>query len=288
MKPGLASPRDPALSFGREPPPRWKWLLWGFHRYVRRYLARHFHAVRLSRTSSSLPQDSSLPLLVVLNHPSWWDPLIGLFLSGLLPHYEHFAFIDAQALGRYRFMSRLGFLGIELNTYRGAADFLRYGLSLLSRPGHALWVTAQGRFVDVRTRPVHLEAGVGHLAARLSHGLIVPIALEYTFWTERTPEALIRIGAPLVLESGRTLSPQQWTEVITAALTQTMDALAAEAIRQREEDFQILLMGRSGIGGWYESWQRLCAFFRGKTYHPEHASIMRREDQAINRNFTQS
>jgi 1-acyl-sn-glycerol-3-phosphate acyltransferase len=223
--------------------------------------------------------DSSLPLLVVLNHPSWWDPLIGVFLSGLLPQYEHFAFIDAKALGRYRFLSRLGFLGIELDTYRGAADFLRYGISLLSRPGHAVWVTAQGRFADVRTRPLTLEPGVGHLAARLNQGLILPVALEYPFWTERTPEALIRIGTPLAIESapsGR--SAQEWTEIITKALEQTMDALAAEAIRQQAERFATLLSGRTGVGGWYESWQRVRAFFKGETYRPEHASIMHRED----------
>jgi 1-acyl-sn-glycerol-3-phosphate acyltransferase len=217
-------------------------------------------------------------LLIVLNHPSWWDPLIGVFLSGLLPQYEHFAFIDAKALGRYRFLSRLGFLGIELDSYRGAADFLRYGITLLSRPGHAVWVTAQGRFVDVRTRPVHLEAGVGHLAARLKQGLILPIALEYTFWTERTPEALIRVGTPLAIEPGISRSAQQWLEVISETLTQTMDALAVEAISQQEKHFQVLLSGRTGVGGWYESWQRLCAFLRGKTYNPKHSSVMRRED----------
>jgi 1-acyl-sn-glycerol-3-phosphate acyltransferase len=278
MNTGSVAIRDRAPSRLREPPRRWRWLIRGFRRYVRRYLARHFHAVRLSRSGNPLPTDRSSPLLVVLNHPSWWDPLIGVFLSGLLPQYEHFAFIDAKALGRYRFFSRLGFLGIELDSYRGAADFLRYGISLLSRPGHAVWVTAQGHFADVRTRPLRLEPGVGHLAVRLNQGLILPVALEYPFWTERTPEALIRIGTPLAIESappGR--SAQEWTEIITQALEETMDALALEAASQQAERFITLLCGRSGVGGWYGFWQRMRAFFKGETYRPEHAAIMHRE-----------
>lgn len=255
-------------------PRRWPWLIHGFRRYARRYLARHFHAVRLSRTSVAIPTNASTPLLVVLNHASWWDPLLGVFLSEQWPHYEHFAVIDARALQRYRFMARLGFLGIEPNTYRGAADFLRYGLTLLSRPCHALWVTAQGRFVDVRKRPLNLEAGVGHLAARLRRGWVVPIAFEYPFWTERTPEALIRIGQPLDIARENPCSSSGWLAKIDDALTRTMDVLAQEAISQDCTRFYTLLHGRTGVSGWYGCWQRLRAFLRGERYEPEHASIM--------------
>lgn len=278
MNAGSAAIRNHPSSRLRDPPRRWHWLIRGFRRYVRCYLARYFHAIRLSRSGCPLPTNGSPPLLVVVNHPSWWDPLIGVFLSALLPQYEHFAFIDAKALARYRFLSRLGFLGIELDSYRGAADFLRYGITLLSRPGHAVWVAAQGRFADVRTRPLRLEPGVGHLAARLTHGVILPVALEYPFWTERTPEALIRIGTPLGIESappGR--SAQQWTEIIKEALEQAMDGLALEAASQQAERFEVLLSGRSGIGGWYEFWLRARAFLKGETYMPEHASLMRRD-----------
>jgi 1-acyl-sn-glycerol-3-phosphate acyltransferase len=254
-------------------PRPWPWLIRGFRRYVRRYLARNFHALRLSRTSSSLPTDRA-PVLIVLNHPSWWDPLVGVFLSGLWPLYEHYAIIDARGLNRYRFFARLGFLGIELGTYRGAARFWRYGLAILSQPQRALWVTAQGRFADVRERPIRLEKGAGHLAAHLRQGWVVPIALEYTFWTERTPEILIRIGPALNVADLNPLTPQEWSVRIATALTQNMDTLASEAISRNAELFETLLTGRSGVGGWYERWQRLRAFFRGERYQPEHATIL--------------
>ena len=56
----------------------------GFTRYVRRYLRRHFHAVRLVRAGRpEAPAEG--PLVIVLNHPSWWDPLVGAVLAGLFP-----------------------------------------------------------------------------------------------------------------------------------------------------------------------------------------------------------
>src|SRR4051812_8378887 len=107
-----------------ELPRRWPWLLRGFTRYCRRYLRTHFHAVRLSKSSFELPNDDE-PLIVVLNPPSWWDPLLGIILSELLPDREHFAAIDVAAIKRYAFFRRLGFVGIDSKSVRGAMDFLQ-------------------------------------------------------------------------------------------------------------------------------------------------------------------
>jgi len=45
------------------------WLYRGFTRYCRRYVSKHFHAVRISRTSAPVPADGR-PLIFVLNHPA--------------------------------------------------------------------------------------------------------------------------------------------------------------------------------------------------------------------------
>lgn len=174
-------------------PHRWTWLIRGFRRYCTRYVRKHFHAVRLSRSSHPFPSADE-PILVVLNHPSWWDPLIGLILSNHFAERHQFAAIDAVAVNRYAFFKRLGFIGVDQNRLRGAAEFLRIGKTILSEPGRCFWVTAQGRFADVRERPLNLRSGVGHLATRLEAGFVVPLALEYAFWNESNPEALARFG----------------------------------------------------------------------------------------------
>ena len=47
-----------------------------FARYLRRYFARHFNAVRIAR--DGLPATRlDRPLIIYSNHPSWWDPKIG-------------------------------------------------------------------------------------------------------------------------------------------------------------------------------------------------------------------
>jgi 1-acyl-sn-glycerol-3-phosphate acyltransferase len=257
------APRTPPL------PRRWPWLIRGFRSYACRYVRRHFHAVRLSKSGAPLPATDE-PLLIVLNHPSWWDPLIGIVLSRALMPRDQFAAIDAVAVRQYRFFARVGFVGVDPHSVRGAAAFLRTGSALLSRPNTAFWVTAQGRFTDVRERPLALRSGVGHLAARLERGIVLPVALEYAFWTESTPEALIRVGEPLRVADHQGATGKEWTARIEAALTRSLDALNAETMARDPAAFAELLVGKTGVGGVYDVWRRLKAWAGGRRFDPSH------------------
>jgi 1-acyl-sn-glycerol-3-phosphate acyltransferase len=236
---------------------------------VNRYVRKHFRAVRLSKSGAAIPATDE-PILIVLNHPSWWDPLIGIVLSRAFADREQFAAIDAVAVQKYRFFQKLGFVGVDTRSLRGAAEFLRTGCAILSQPNRVFWVTAQGRFTDVRERPLALQSGVGHLAARLERGTVLPVALEYTFWTERTPEALVRIGEPLHVAEHPGLSGKEWTALIEAALTSTLDVLNAEVMRRDPAAFTELLSGRTGVGGMYDWWRRLTAWAHGRQFDPSH------------------
>jgi 1-acyl-sn-glycerol-3-phosphate acyltransferase len=243
----------------------YRWFSW----WVNGYLEKHFHAVRLScGTRPSVPPD--LPLIVVLNHPAWWDPLIGVVVARLLPERTHYAPMDAKALGRYSLFNKLGFYGVEQGTPRGAAAFLRATRAILSQPRSAVWITAQGEFTDPRVRPTLLRPGVGHIARRLDEGLILTLALEYPFWEERFPEALARFGEPMLIGRRRKLSARQWVELIEADLTATQDALKADALSRNAAAFETLLTGKVAIGGIYDRWRKSCAWLRGENFRAEH------------------
>ena len=256
---------DPAL------PRQSRWLLNWFRRYCTRYARRHLHAVRLSQSSHVVPSTEGKPLIFVMNHPSWWDIIIGFVLIERFAHYQHFAPIDAEMLPKYRFFNRLGFFGIDA-TPRGAARFLRTSKAIFAKPFRAMWITAQGKFVDPRQRPIELRPGVGYVASRLDEGYVIPVAVEYPFWEERTPEALVRFGEPLSASSRSRLSAHEWTHRIEAALTAAQDALAGEAMRRDPAAFEVLVSGRVGVGGVYDLWRRLTSWFRGRRFDPAHSA----------------
>ena len=241
---------------------------WAFGWYLRWYFFRKFHAVRVARTG--LPQGfEGRPLIIYGNHPSWWDPALYILLSALLFRGRTgYGPMDAKALGNYGVFERMGVFGIELDSSRGAAHFLSTSLRILSDPASNLWITAEGGFADPRRRPLQLRPGIAHLARRVPRAVILPLAVEYTFWNESKPEALARFGDPIEAAPHRTVA--EWTRHLEDELTRTMDTLAADSIQRDPALFKTLLRGGAGVGGIYDLYRRSRALVGGRRFDPRH------------------
>lgn len=239
-------------------------ILGFFRRIVRGYFRRHFRAVRISG-AEQMKRCGAGPLIVYANHSSWWDPMVLVLLaSKLLPHRKHYAPMDASALERYGILGRIGIFGVEMQTARGAAQFLRTGLAIL-KDGGVLWITPQGRFSDVRDRPLAFKRGLAELVSRVPGGCtVLPLAIEYTFWSERLPETLLQLGNPLRGDAAASVG--QFED----ALLICMDELQRKAIARDPAAFETLQSGRVGTGGWYQLGQRIIARVTGRRYQAEH------------------
>jgi 1-acyl-sn-glycerol-3-phosphate acyltransferase len=245
-----------------------------FSRYLRWYFRRNFHAVRISR--AGMPRlPAGRPAIVYTNHPSWWDPALFVLLSTrLLPGRPGFGPMEADALAQYGLLRRIGVFGVESASRRGAARFLNVSISVLANPSAILWVTAEGAFTDARSRPVRLRPGIAHLARRIEGAVLVPLGIEYTFWNERRPEALVRFGDPL--EASRSRDVGAWTGLLEQQLSRTMDALAADSMTRDASLFLDLERGAEGVGCVYDLWRRFRAVAAGQAFDPSHDAMVRR------------
>src|SRR5258706_5914309 len=253
VDPGKAPKRHPA----KQAPEISPLLLSMFERYAGRSLARQFHAFRLSQAQRPDPMAiRGKPLIVYFNHPAWWDPLICLCLAAqFFPDRKNYAPLDAAALSKDRFFERLGFFGVELDSARGARRFLTLSQQALEQPDSAFWIAAEGRLPDRRCAPVRLRSGIGHLAVRVRQAVLLPLALEYPFWEERTPEALARFGEEIAAgEAG--LKATDWTAVLETRLQAALDALAAHSLARDPSRFDPLLIGSADRGGVAGTWRR--------------------------------
>lgn len=252
-------------------------LLRAFNWYTAWYIWLHFRSLRaahVDRFQNAMAIDPQVPTIIFLNHASWWDPLVCIRIARrLLPGNDNYAPMDAAALGRYGFFRKVGLFPVELGTMHGAMSFLQTAQSLLQSERSILWITPQGRFTDVRKRPVRLMAGLGTLVHRLPACRLIPLAVEYVFWDERLPEILCNFGTPVEVTDGHAHSSAQWTRELARSLEDTMNELAALAQTRDESQFQTFSSRSVGVGGIYQVWLRVQSRLRGKQFHPEHRSI---------------
>jgi 1-acyl-sn-glycerol-3-phosphate acyltransferase len=240
--------------------------------YFQRFFTRHMNALRVTAWGMpSLPADAG-PLVIYSNHPAWWDAAIYVLAADrLFPDRESYAPIDAEMLQRYGVFGRIGAFGVDTHSARGAIAFLSASADVLSRPDRALWITAQGRFSDVRERPLGVKPGVARLPELAPDCTVLPLAIEYSFWLERGAEACLAFGPPMrgrdLLELPRGARLQRLEE----SLTSLVDQLSGDVQTRDPSRFVPVLEGRAGVGGVYDGWRRFAAAVRGRAFDPAHA-----------------
>jgi 1-acyl-sn-glycerol-3-phosphate acyltransferase len=236
--------------------------------YLHWYFRRRFEAVRVL-SAVVPPQFAGRPLVIYCNHPSWWDPaLMLLALPKFFPGRRGYGPMDASSLVRYRLLQSMGIFGIDTDSPTMAADFLRVAKSILSAPDSLLCLTAEGAFTDPRLRPIRLRRGLAHLARANTKAVFLPLALEYCFWNESKPEALMAFGTPVAAAEGATMA--EWNGLLESALTQTMDRLAAASARRTADEFRVVHRGTAGVGGPYDLWRRAYAAVQGASFDVRH------------------
>lgn len=242
-----------------------------FHLIFSRFFRRHMGVLRVPPWGMPAGVGPG-PLIVLANHPSWWDGIAFMLLPvRFFPERELYIPMEAAALAKYRFMRRLGVFGIEPGP-RGAVAFLRTARAVLAHPGAMLWMNAPGRFQDVRDRPVGIAPGVTRLPEIAPDATVLPLALEYVLWTEQRPEMLAAFGTPIAAADLLALDRDAREARIRDALTATMDRLAEDAIARDPARFETVTRGREGMGGIYDLWRRAVAWMRGRRFEPRHVA----------------
>lgn len=234
-----------------------------FLRVVKRYFRRHFRSVMVANLEAI--DKTTTPLVVYGNHVSWWDPMLITLLSRVfMPQRKHYAPMDAVQLKRYPILRKIGIFPVDTTSGRaGAAEFIRTVEAIL-KSGGVLWITPQARFADVREFPLRFKAGLAMLVSRIPNLQLLPLAVEYTFWDERMPEALGRFGEVFTLPDAGT-EIGAINQVLEDKLSAVMLALQADSLKRDASLFTPVLTGKRGTGGVYGFIQRT-----RKNFAPDH------------------
>jgi len=244
-----------------------------FHFYYlifKRLLHKQFHAVRVA----NLPDETvfKTPKLVIYtNHPSWWDAVTFHYIAYRFLGARHVYWpFDAEMIKRYGFFSKIGAFGVEQKQALGSRHFIEACRLIFAEPRNALLLTAQGRFVDCRVRPLKLDKGIAHIGDLAPDATYLPLAIEYTHWLEKRPELLMNFGKP---QDGKTFEGMSRTarlQRLENVLTQTMDELAEKSIARDVSGFQTLAIGHEGIYPVYDLWRRGKAVLTRRPYYSRH------------------
>jgi 1-acyl-sn-glycerol-3-phosphate acyltransferase len=168
-------------------------------RYVRFRLKRTFARTRLFGEDELLDHLGKEPLIVALNHVTFWDPLVLVMLDERWGGAGR-ALMDAENLKKLPFFAKVGAIPVDrTKNVRAFRDLEAAGRGL-TQPGQFLVIFPQGE-----ERPAHLpmqfREGLRFLAKRTGCA-VVPGALRYDFGKAERPYLHISFGAPIRYSGG--------------------------------------------------------------------------------------
>jgi 1-acyl-sn-glycerol-3-phosphate acyltransferase len=209
-----------------------------------------FVRVRL-REMGGNPRAAGLPLLVIANHPSWWDGYLALLLSRQFG-VRRYLMMDAAQLKRYRFFAWAGCFGIERTDARDVARGIAYATDLLRQAEPAwLWLFPQAEITPSRARPLSFHAGAAHIVRRASVGGrtvgVLPVAWELVFRGEQHPEVVMLVGDIITFDEERARDMPSVSVCLSNALTVVMDAVGNDIMRDDLTAYRTILRGRAGV-----------------------------------------
>jgi len=226
-----------------------------------RLLRKSFHAVRLERGSRGdleALRAHAGPILLLLNHPSWWDPLIVAFLRRrAFGDRSVIGTMESRELERFAIFRRVGVFGIDPDDPASVRTLLREFSRRLGHDPRALGaITPQGRFTDPR-EPISIRPGAALVLAAHPTMRAAALSIEYPFWSSKRPEVLLRLRA-IDAPSGpdAPADARSWHRCCEAAMERGRIELSALSIARDADAFETLVDG-SKRGGPYAWWLRI-------------------------------
>ncbi|MEO0511896.1 MAG: lysophospholipid acyltransferase family protein [Planctomycetota bacterium] len=212
------------------------------------------------------------PVIVCMNHASWWDPLLGILIwSRSFPSRGGVSPIDLDQFRKFKIFAKLGLFGIAPDHPGASRAFEAYVSQHFADDAKpTLYLTPQGRFTDVR-EAIRIRPGAAAIASKHPGAKVVSVAAEYAFWGEQKPEVFVRA---VEIDAPETPSRGNWQRAITATMQSNADELARLVIQKDAGPFDNLIETKTaGVHPLYNAWLRL----RG---HDPRVEVRRETDRA--------
>lgn len=163
-----------------------------FSWYTRWSLKRRFRQVWVKQKYQPIPESRTV---YFLNHNSWWDGLIPLYLNQHFFHQNARAMMEDKQMQQYTFFSKIGAFSINLEDPKASVQSLRYAVKSMQRNNASLFIYPEGEITPVSESAPKFKNGLAWLYANLEDIDFVPIHIYMHSFRSSKPELYLSIGS---------------------------------------------------------------------------------------------
>lgn len=166
-------------------------FIWFFDHYTKWSLKRRFKQVWVKQDYVPKPESRTV---YFLNHNSWWDGLIPLYLNRHFLQQNARALMEDKQMRQYSFFSKIGAFSINLEDPRSSLISLRYALESMERDQASLFVYPEGTITPPAGTIPKFKDGLAWLYTKTTQVDYVPITIYSHSMRSSKPELYLAIG----------------------------------------------------------------------------------------------
>lgn len=215
-----------------------RWFDRVFSVYNRNLIKRRFHSLRVENLNNLKQKDKSVPLVIYLNHSSWWDGLI-LYQLGKITSLDQFVMMEEKQLKNLQLFRKLGAFSVVRESPRDAVKSINYAVELLKeKTDRVLWIFPQGEIKPNDLRPLDFFHGISRIIQKLENCRILPVAFRYEFLNEFKPEIFVKVGEVQEFQALKDFDSKETTKNLEIKLTKLLDDLRNDIAAQNTESYE--------------------------------------------------
>lgn len=206
--------------------------------YNRNLFKRRFHSLNVSGLDILQKRDKKIPLIIYVNHSSWWDGLVAFEISRMA-NLDSFVMMEEKQLKKLFLFRRLGAFSVMRENPRSAVESINYAANILAEnTNRTLWVFPQGEILPNDLRPLKFYNGTARIIEKVSQCNVVPIALRYEFLSEYKPEVFVQIGNIDLFYGNENFKCKKITYNLEGKLTETINQLKYDIQNRTFTEFE--------------------------------------------------
>lgn len=204
--------------------PFWEW---GFHLVLKRMFKSQFNNLFYRGT---LPSSTKHTLFLV-NHSTWWDPLIIFLLNKHLFKANGYGMMHEEGLKSFPIFRRIGTFSINRSNPKDIIASLNYAKDRINE-GKAVWIFPQGDERPLEQRPLEFQTGASFIIEKSDQIHVIPISLYYAFEEKRKPNIYVSIGQDLSPALNPEYDRRHHTQFLEDACTDQLDHLKKQVMEK--------------------------------------------------------
>ncbi|MDQ6786090.1 MAG: lysophospholipid acyltransferase family protein [Acidobacteriota bacterium] len=210
--------------------------------YNRNLIKRRFNSVQICGLNEITKRNQHQPLIIYVNHSSWWDGLVAFEISHKAK-LASFIMMEEKQLKKLFLFRRLGAFSVVRENARKAMESLDYAAGVLRQNcRNVLWVFPQGEILPNDKRPLQFYNGLSKIVKKSGKNVqFLPIAIRYEFLGDFKPEIFIKIGKLESTIPDENFDTKKFTRYLAQNLTEILDDLRKEIVSRDFSEFERLI-----------------------------------------------